>query len=113
VQSPRRTHPCSPHYPQKPHPLFTRDDNDLVHTINLSLKEALTGWSRTVATIDGRQLNIEKAGPTQPNSMDRYPDLGMPISKKPDTRGDFIIKYNVQFPTTLTAEQKEKLKEIL
>jgi DnaJ family protein B protein 4 len=98
---------------EKPHPLFTRDDNDLVHTINLSLKEALTGWSRTVATIDGRQLNIEKAGPTQPNSMDRYPDLGMPISKKPDTRGDFIIKYNVQFPTTLTAEQKEKLKEIL
>ncbi|KAF6845152.1 dnaJ heat shock family protein [Colletotrichum musicola] len=98
---------------EKPHPLFAREDNDLVHTVELDLKEALTGWKRTVTTIDGKQLNIDKNGPTQPGSSDRYPGLGMPISKKPGTRGDFVIKYNVKFPTTLTAQQKQKLKEIL
>ncbi len=82
-------------------------------TINLDLKEALTGWKRTVTTIDGKNISIDKAGPTQPGSSDSYPYLGMPISKKPGQRGNFIVKYNVKFPTTLTAEQKRKLKEIL
>lgn len=37
----------------------------------------------------------------------------MPISKKPGQRGNFVVKYNVKFPTYLTPEQKTKLKEIL
>jgi DnaJ family protein B protein 4 len=37
----------------------------------------------------------------------------MPISKKPGERGNFIIKYAVRFPTSLTAEQKRQLREIL
>jgi DnaJ family protein B protein 4 len=98
---------------QKPHVLFKREDNDIVHTITLDLKEALTGWKRTVTTIDGRQLNLDKGGPTQPNSEERYPGLGMPVSKKPGQRGDFVIRYNITFPSTLTAAQKQKLREIL
>jgi DnaJ homolog subfamily B member 4 len=66
-----------------------------------------------VTTIDGKQIAIEKGGPTQPGSQDTYPDLGMPISKKPGQRGDFIVRYNVKFPTSLTAEQKRQLREIL
>ncbi|KUJ11697.1 DnaJ-domain-containing protein [Mollisia scopiformis] len=98
---------------EKKHPLFTRDGDDIHHTIDLELKEALTGWKRTVTTIDGKQINIEKAGPTQPGSKDSYPNLGMPLSKKPDTRGNFVITYNVKFPISLTPAQKTKLKEIL
>ena len=81
--------------------------------VDLELKEALTGWQRTVTTIDGKQLNIERAGPTQPGSQDSYPNLGMPLSKKPEQRGNFIVTYNVKFPMTLTPDQKRKLKEIL
>jgi DnaJ homolog subfamily B member 4 len=98
---------------QKPHPLFTRDGDDIHMKVDLELKEALTGWKRTVTTIDGKQLNIERGGPTQPGSHDSYPDLGMPVSKKPGQRGNFIITYNVKFPTSLTPSQKQKLKEIL
>lgn len=98
---------------QKSHPLYTRDGDDLSMTVDLDLKEALTGWKRTVTTIDGKQIGLEKAGPTQPGSQDVYPNLGMPISKKPGQRGNFIVKYNVKFPTTLTAQQKESLKQIL
>lgn len=97
---------------QKAHPLFTRDGDDIILNIELNLKEALTGWKRTVTTIDGKNLVIDKAGPTQPGSSDTYPDLGMP-TKKPGQRGNFIVKYNVKFPPTLTAEQKRKLKDIL
>ncbi|OTB07856.1 hypothetical protein M426DRAFT_71592 [Hypoxylon sp. CI-4A] len=98
---------------EKPHPLFVREGDDLVHTIELDLKEALTGWRRTVTTIDGKQLNVEKGGPTGPGTSDTYPGLGMPVSKKPGERGNFVIKYNVKFPTTLTAVQKQALREVL
>lgn len=66
-----------------------------------------------MSTIDGKQFNIDKSGPTQPGSSDSYPSQGMPISKKPGQRGKFVVKYNVKFPTTLTAEQKQKLRDIL
>ncbi|MBE3047361.1 hypothetical protein IMZ48_33565 [Candidatus Bathyarchaeota archaeon] len=98
---------------QKPHPIFKRVGNDLIHEIHLELKEALTGWSRRITTIDGKQLPLEKGGPTQPNSEDRFPGLGMPISKKPDERGDLVIKYLVNFPASLTPAQKASLREIL
>ncbi|KAI1503623.1 hypothetical protein F5X99DRAFT_374992 [Biscogniauxia marginata] len=98
---------------EKPHPLYVRDGDDLIHTIDLDLKEALTGWKRTVTTIDGKQLSIDKAGPTGPGMSDTYPGLGMPVSKKQGERGNFIVKYNVKFPTSLTPRQKQQLKEIL
>ena len=98
---------------QKPHPIFKRDGNDLIHEVRLELKEALTGWNRRVTTIDGKQLPIEKGGPTQPGSEDRFPGLGMPNSKKPEERGDLVVRYLVNFPSTLTPNQKASLREIL
>ncbi|KAK1243875.1 hypothetical protein MKX08_002013 [Trichoderma sp. CBMAI-0020] len=98
---------------EKDHPLFKREDNDIVHTVTLDLKEALTGWKRVVTTIDGKQISLDKGGPTQPGSEDRYPGLGMPMTKKPGQRGDFIVRYKVNFPSSLSQDQKTKLKEIL
>ncbi|KAH8908743.1 DNAJ domain-containing protein [Coniochaeta sp. PMI_546] len=98
---------------EKPHPLYVREGDDIVHTVELDLKEALCGWNRTVTTIDGKNVSVGKSTPTQPGSEDRFPGLGMPISKKPGSRGDFVVKYKVKFPTTLTAAQKQQLKEIL
>ncbi|TQS39170.1 hypothetical protein Golomagni_00310 [Golovinomyces magnicellulatus] len=98
---------------EKKHSIFSRDGDDIHYTIELELKEALTGWNRTVTTIDGKKISIEKSGPTQPDSREEYPGLGMPLSKKPDSRGKFIITYKVKFPNSLTLEQKRKLREIL
>ena len=98
---------------EKPHPLFTREGDDIRHTVELDLKEALTGWSRKVHTIDGKQVNVSSSGPTQPSFAERYPSLGMPKSKTPEKRGDFIVGVKINFPKTLTTDQKTKLKEIL
>ena len=98
---------------EKTHPLYTRDGDDLHFTVELDLKEALTGWKKNVPTIEGKHITLDKSGPTQPGSSEKYPNLGLPNSRKPDTRGDFVIDYKVRFPTSLTAEQKRKLSEIL
>ncbi|KAI9807300.1 MAG: hypothetical protein M1833_000043 [Piccolia ochrophora] len=98
---------------EKEHPLYKRVDDDLIHTVDIDLKEALTGWQRVVATIDNKQLPLHFSGPTPPSFKERFPGLGMPNSKKPSERGDFVINVNIKFPTSLTPAQKTKLKEIL
>lgn len=98
---------------QRPHPVFTRNDDDLITILEIDLKEALTGWKRTVQTIDGRQLPVSGSGPTAPGFRETFPHLGMPKSKKPTERGDMIVEIKVKFPPSLTAAQKSTLKETL
>jgi DnaJ family protein B protein 4 len=66
-----------------------------------------------VSTIDGKQLNVRHSGPTQPTWTERFPNLGMPKSKKPNERGDFIVGIKIKFPTSLTPHQKEILRDLL
>ena len=98
---------------QKEHPFFKREGDDLRRTIEISLREALTGWKQTIETIDGRQLQPSGVGPTPPGHEVRYPELGMPKSKKAGERGDMIVQVNVKFPPSLTSQQKSQLREIL
>ncbi|KAI9818455.1 MAG: hypothetical protein M1827_000514 [Pycnora praestabilis] len=98
---------------EKEHPIFKRDNDDIRAVVELDLKEALTGWKRTIATIDGKQVGLSGLGPTQSGFEERFPGLGMPKSKKPTERGDFVVQIKVKFPTNLTPAQKATLKEIL
>lgn len=98
---------------EKDHPSLKRDGDNIKTTIDLELKEALTGWQRTVTTIDGKQLPVRGGGPTAPGYQEHFPGLGMPLSKKPSERGDFIVEVKVNFPKFLTAAQKTKIKEAL
>jgi DnaJ family protein B protein 4 len=98
---------------QKEHPVFKRVGDNLIVTVDITLKEALTGWETIVRTIDGKSIRVQKPGPTQPGFEEHYPGQGMVISKKPSERGDLVVRVNVKFPTTLTAQQKEILKDVL
>ena len=98
---------------EKEHPVFRRVGDDLRRSLEISLKEALTGWKKTIETIDGKQISVSGAVPTQPGAEIRYPDQGMPKSKKVGERGDMIVEVKVRFPSSLTAEQREKLAQIL
>lgn len=95
------------------HPTFKRSGDNLVTTVELSLKEALTGWERIVKTIDGKSIRVSKPGPTQPGHEEHYPGLGMVISKNPSERGDLVVRVNVKFPTSLTSSQKDIIKDVL
>lgn len=98
---------------QKPHERFTRQGDDLRTFVELDLKEALTSWERIVDAIDGRRLRVTAGTPTQPGREIRYPEQGMPKSKKPEERGDMIVEVKVNFPKSLTTQQKEELAKIL
>lgn len=93
--------------------MFKREGDDIRHNVTIDLKEALTGWKRTIQTIDGKQISVSNGGPTPPTWTDRFPGQGMPKSKKPGERGDFVVGVNIKFPTSLTGDQKSQLKDIL
>ncbi|KAG0197287.1 hypothetical protein BGX28_009227 [Mortierella sp. GBA30] len=100
---------------EKPHPVFTRRGDDLIMNLELTLLEALTGFSKTIKTLDGKTLPVSASASrvTQPGQEERFPGEGMPISKKPGQKGDLIVKFDVKLPTHLTATQKNTLKTLL
>ncbi|KAI9306053.1 hypothetical protein BJ944DRAFT_264166 [Cunninghamella echinulata] len=98
---------------EKPHAVFKREGDHLRLTIQLSLSEALAGFSQVITTLDGRKLKVNNTSTVvQPGQESRVANEGMPNSKT-GKKGDLIIKYEVKFPTSLTTEQKEGIKKLL
>lgn len=98
---------------EKSHGVFTRDGNDLIATQKISLVEALTGYTVHLTTLDGRTLTIPINNVIHPNYEEVVPREGMPLPKDPTKKGNLRIKFNIKFPTRLTAEQKAGIKRLL
>ncbi|KAI9296179.1 DnaJ-domain-containing protein [Neoconidiobolus thromboides FSU 785] len=98
---------------EKPHPLFKREGDNLKHNVDLTLSEALCGFEKSIATLDGRSLRIASSQVVRPYQESRLPGEGMPISKRPGAKGDLIIQYNIKFPTSLTETQRTAVKRAL
>lgn len=98
----------------KPHRQFERENSDIVYKMKINLKDALTGTEIQVPNLDSDQLirlNIQDV--IAPNSSRRISGRGLPYPKDPSKRGDLIVKFDIQFPSSLTETQKRKLSEIL
>ncbi|ESQ50435.1 hypothetical protein EUTSA_v10002032mg [Eutrema salsugineum] len=98
---------------EKPHPVFTREGNDLIVTQKISLVEALTGYTVNLTTLDGRRLTIPVTSVIHPEYEEVVPKEGMPLQKDQTKRGNLRIKFNIKFPTRLTSEQKTGVKKLL
>lgn len=49
----------------------------------------------------------------RPNTEKRVRGEGMPISKTPGQKGDLRVRFDVQYPRTLTDSQKAGLRQLL
>lgn len=96
---------------------YTRQDSNLIMILDIDLKEALTGFTKIIQTLDGRKLKIGgSAGneTTSPKQEVVVRGEGMPFSKPSvaGQKGDLIVRFNILFPSQLSAQQKEELKRI-
>uniref|UniRef100_A0A1J3K9L5 DnaJ-like protein subfamily B member 13 n=1 Tax=Noccaea caerulescens TaxID=107243 RepID=A0A1J3K9L5_NOCCA len=98
---------------EKPHPVFTREGNDLIVTQKISLADALTGYTVNLTTLDGRTLTIPVTNVIHPEYEEVVPKEGMPLQKDQTKKGNLRIKFNIKFPARLTAEQKAGFKKLL
>ncbi|OQV13317.1 DnaJ-like protein subfamily B member 4 [Hypsibius exemplaris] len=97
----------------KPHPLFKREGHDLIHTIKLSLRDALCGGTIQVPTIEGVKVALPLTDITKPHTVKRIPGRGLPVPKQTDKRGDLIVKFDIVFPDGLPQATKDILKDLL
>lgn len=85
---------------QKEHPVFQRQDDNLVMKMDIKLVDALCGFKKTIPTLDGRTLIIT----SHPGEVVKQDDLkcvqneGMPIYRDPCERGQLFIQFKVEFP---------------
>lgn len=98
---------------ERAHPKFKRDGNDLVYTHKISLVEALTGCVIQLTTLDGRSLAIPVKSVVSPTYEEVVQGEGMPITKEPSKKGNLRIKFQIKFPTNLTADQKAGVQQLL
>jgi len=98
---------------QERHSVFTREGDDLHTTQTISLKEALTGFSKTIKQLDGREIVIESTGVTKPMEVRKIKGEGMPVHNFPSQTGDLHVKFNVRFPKTLSEAQVAALRDLL
>ena len=87
---------------EKEHPVFVRTNTgeaDLAVNIELSLAEALCGFSRSIEHLDGRKLSVIETGPTSYNEIRVIKQEGMPRKSNPMIRGNLLLKFSVTFPT--------------
>lgn len=93
----------------RPHPLYTRDGDDLRMDLPVALHEALIGAEVTVPTLKGR-VSLRIPPETQNGRTIRLAGQGM--SRSGGGAGDMYVTVKVTLPTRLSEEEKEYIKKI-
>lgn len=94
----------------RPHDFFTREGNDIVCTVPITVTEAALGTKIEVPSIDGKSLLRIPPG-TQGGQKFRLRGKGAP-SLRGDVRGNQIVQIRVVVPKVADERSKEILKEL-
>jgi len=94
-----------------PHPVFTRQGDDIHITVPVTVPEASLGAKVDVPTIDGRaQLKIPPG--TQSGQKLRMRERGVESAQRPGQRGDEIVTVEVVVPTLGDERSREIMREL-
>lgn len=91
------------------HPVFKREGNDLVMSLNLKLSEALLGREYPIQTLD-EEIKVTIPEGVKMNEILRVRGKGVPSSKS--KRGDLLIKLNIKLPEKLSRKSRELIEEL-
>jgi len=94
---------------------FQRNGSDLVMIKEISLVQALTGFSFILKHLDDNEYTISHKDHEviSPDSLRVVKGLGMPVKGAPSQYGDLIIKFHVVFPKSkLSANDRAALKKM-
>ena len=93
----------------EPHPLYTRDGDDLRMELPVALSEAMLGAEVTVPTLKGR-VSLRIPPETQNGRTIRLAGQGMP--RATGGHGDLYVTVRVVLPTKLSDEDKELVRAL-
>lgn len=88
------------------HPIFTREGHNLVFSMNITLFEALLGFTANTTSVDNRTVLIVHDAVSQPGGFVTVAGEGMPKLDMDDF-GDMLVLLEIEFPKSLTEDEKE------
>jgi DnaJ family protein B protein 4 len=97
----------------EPHPQFQRKGLDLIYKKQVSLKEALCGFTFEIEHLNGKLLSLnnkKNRAIIAPQFRKSVPNLGF---ERENSKGALIIEFDVLFPTSLKEEQIQILEKVL
>ncbi|MEM8642593.1 MAG: molecular chaperone DnaJ [Cyanobacteria bacterium P01_G01_bin.54] len=90
---------------------FKRDGVNILSEINVSYLQVILGCKLPIETVDGEvELTIPPG--TQPNTVLKLEDRGVPQLGNPVSRGDHLITVKVVIPSRVNAEERELLMQL-
>ena len=92
------------------HPLFQRDDHDILYDLQVNFVQAALGDETEIPTLDGPRPFGIPAG-TQSGDVFNFQGLGVPHLRS-SARGDMLVRVQVVTPTRLSEEQKQLLLKL-
>lgn len=93
----------------KKHAFFTRQDNDILMDLPITLEEAILGGKVTVPTISGKiALNVPKNSNSGKTMRLKAKGATDPKSKK---KGDQLVKLIIMLPSTGKSELEKQVKK--
>lgn len=95
----------------KRHPIFTRDNRDVLCEVPITFTQAALGATIQVPTLDGK-VEYQIPEGTQTGKEFILRDKGIPEVNNPRRRGNHRFTVVVETPTHLTREQKELLRKL-
>jgi molecular chaperone DnaJ len=93
----------------KPHPVFTRHNNDLVCQVPISFTQAALGARFDVPTLNGKEV-LEVPSGAQHGEVIKLKGLGLPDLRS-GRKGDQLVQVLIEVPKKLTEKQKELLRQ--
>jgi len=93
----------------KPHPIFSRHNNDLVCQFPISFTQAALGATIEVPTLKGTE-NLDIPGGTQHGEVFKLRGKGLPDVRS-HRSGDELVQVLIEVPKRLTEKQRQLLHE--
>ncbi|WP_072621793.1 molecular chaperone DnaJ [Spirulina major] len=90
---------------------FKRDGINILSELQVSYLQAILGCRIPVQTVDGDVELTIPAG-TQPNTVLKLDDRGVPQLGNPVSRGDHLITIKIAIPTKVSVEERELLMQL-
>jgi len=97
---------------QPPDARWERRGNDLLVNETISLVDALTGFIREIEHLDGHMVTIGVQGVTKVGDYQYIANEGMPIYNTAGKFGNLFVHYFIEFPKSLTEEQKQAVRDL-
>ena len=94
----------------QPHPVFERNGPHLIYNLEVSLWESLLGCTKSVPSIDGKNIMVTVPRLCEDQTLLKIANRGLWQKSDVKTRGDLLVRAVIKWPEGLTDSQEAVIR---